>query len=165
MGYDECPRSSAALATCARVVSLLRARCTCTARACPLLRTRGRCLCPAGQASTPAPLPLLSSHQPEGPTSMCRLGHSFLRGSTSAPPVPRRMPRTPRTALLTAVTRSSPWHPAVKDSCERKQKLHAQFQGCPGSSDHPKSAVRSHLPNTALHVSAGARRTGVPQTL
>ena len=32
--------------------------CTCTARACPLLRTRGRCLCPAGQASTPAP-PLL----------------------------------------------------------------------------------------------------------
>ena len=48
-----------------------------------------------------------------------------------------------RTALLTAVTRSSSWHPTGKDSCERKQKLHAQFQGCPSSSDHPKFAVRS----------------------
>ena len=100
--------------------------------------------------------PPTTSHQPEGPTSMCRLGHSLpswfhfcaTRARSDAQDSNNCTAHSSHTLLAPGILRGKT----------------AQFQGCPGSSDHPKSAVRSHLPNTALHESSAARRTRVPQT-
>ena len=154
MGHDECPRSSAALATSARVVSLLRAKGTCTARACTLLRTRGTLPVPLN--SPALPYPFLSS-PPTNPKG--QRPHAAWDTPSFVVPLLRHPCQVgcPGLPKLHCSQQSHAPRPGTlrKKAAKESRNFTRSSKDVRVRRNQPPEVCRAiHLPNTALHVSA-----------